>query len=220
MDNKNIKVPSNHKFNERKLIAYIHTGEWAINSMGEIWKLKERKGANGKFVFKDIEPIRAEKCPVKIQYLTVRGSIDGKRYSGFAHRLVWQYFHGDIPDGLTINHKDGNKINNHPDNLELATYTEQSKHCYHVLKKRSQVGEKNNSSKLKDDDVKKIIELYETKKYTQLEIANMFGIVHQHVSRLINGERRYYGEKNIKFDHRNCTGYARDEKGRFLKKQK
>lgn len=46
------------------------------------------------------------------------------------HRLVWRVFRGEIPDGLTINHKDGNKSNNALENLELATESEQMLHAY------------------------------------------------------------------------------------------
>lgn len=47
-----------------------------------------------------------------------------------AHRVVWESLHGPIPDGLQINHKDLNKQNNHPSNLELATGTENIRHSH------------------------------------------------------------------------------------------
>ena len=34
------------------------------------------------------------------------------------HRAVWECFGGNLIDGLVINHKDGNKLNNHINNLE------------------------------------------------------------------------------------------------------
>lgn len=37
------------------------------------------------------------------------------------HRLVYETFVGEIPDGLQINHIDENKFNNHLDNLEIVT---------------------------------------------------------------------------------------------------
>lgn len=47
-----------------------------------------------------------------------------------AHRVVWEAMHGPIPAGLTINHVDGVKTNNRPDNLELATPSEQIAHAW------------------------------------------------------------------------------------------
>ena len=37
------------------------------------------------------------------------------------HRYMWMKYHGDIPKGFEVHHKDGNKDNNEIDNLELLT---------------------------------------------------------------------------------------------------
>lgn len=50
------------------------------------------------------------------------------------HRLVAETFIGRIPKGKVINHKDFDKHNNHPDNLEIVTSSENSIH-YHKNKK-------------------------------------------------------------------------------------
>jgi hypothetical protein len=41
------------------------------------------------------------------------------------HRLIWIYHNGDIPEDMTIDHKDLNKINNDIFNLRLATRAQQ-----------------------------------------------------------------------------------------------
>lgn len=45
--------------------------------------------------------------------------VDGTKYKH--HRLVWIFFNGAIPEGVMIDHRDGDKLNNHPSNLRLAT---------------------------------------------------------------------------------------------------
>ena len=50
-------------------------------------------------------------------YYTV--AIGKKNY--MLHRLVWIYHYGDIPDGMQIDHIDGNPLNNQIENLRLAT---------------------------------------------------------------------------------------------------
>ena len=37
------------------------------------------------------------------------------------HRLVWQLVHGEIPENLVVDHKDGNRLNNDIGNLRIVT---------------------------------------------------------------------------------------------------
>lgn len=48
----------------------------------------------------------------------------------FVHYLVAKHFCEGYKDGLIINHKDGNKLNNHADNLEWVTRSENDKHAF------------------------------------------------------------------------------------------
>jgi hypothetical protein len=54
-------------------------------------------------------------------YIRIRGS-NGKEYR--AHRIIWSLHNGEIPEGMLIDHIDGNKQNNKIDNLRLATRTQ------------------------------------------------------------------------------------------------
>ena len=59
----------------------------------------------------------------KTGYWVVR--LNGVKY--YAHRLVWMLNHGEIPDDLYVDHKDGNKDNNKIGNLRLVTPQESSR---------------------------------------------------------------------------------------------
>jgi len=48
--------------------------------------------------------------------------LNGRRYG--LHRLIWIYHYGDIEDGLEIDHIDGNRSNNHVDNLRNVSRQE------------------------------------------------------------------------------------------------
>ena len=68
-------------------------------------------------------------------YLTVSLSKNCIKRSFAIHRLVAEHFL-EKPTGATeVNHKDGNKHNNHLDNLEWVTQKENFAHAINVLKK-------------------------------------------------------------------------------------
>lgn len=61
--------------------------------------------------------------PTKDGYLSVNLSKDGKSKTTYIHRLAWEYFNGvKVPDGLDVGHKDSNRQNNEPSNLEIVTH--------------------------------------------------------------------------------------------------
>lgn len=60
------------------------------------------------------------------------------------HRIVTKFYLGDMPKGLCVNHKDGNKLNNRPSNLEYITISENVKHSIamglHVCNRPENIG--------------------------------------------------------------------------------
>jgi len=58
-------------------------------------------------------------------YLKVKLSNKGTT----VHSIVAKLFLGERPPGLTVNHKDCNKLNNHPSNLEYVSIAENLKHA-------------------------------------------------------------------------------------------
>lgn len=65
------------------------------------------------------------------------------------HRLVAKAFIPNPENKRTVNHKDGDKTNNHISNLEWATYSENAQHSFDYLDRKPVInkGEKNGYSK-------------------------------------------------------------------------
>ena len=74
------------------------------------------------------------KQSIKCGYPVIGLQINGKRKMFFVHRLV-AYFFNPLGYSLSekymqVNHKNGNKLDNHIDNLEWVTPSENTKHAY------------------------------------------------------------------------------------------
>ena len=63
-------------------------------------------------------------------YLYCNISTNGKVIKVKIHRLVAIYFIDNLENKDTVNHKDGNKLNNHYSNLEWLTRKENIQHGY------------------------------------------------------------------------------------------
>ena len=69
-----------------------------------------------------------------------------------AHRFVWEALVGEIPEGMVINHLDGNKQNNCIDNLEVCTPSENTIHRFDTLKQKAARGEATGKAKITEAD--------------------------------------------------------------------
>lgn len=175
--------PYDATFAERELVRLVYEREIEIDEKGRIWRIGVRYN-NGKDLY-PVKPRRAEHR-TRDGYLEFRSMRYGRRVYVQAHRLVWQYFHGDIPEGMTINHINGIVDDNRPSNLELMNMADQIRHSS-AIGNRDASGEKNNNAKLTEDQVNRIRILY-AGGMIQRDIARQFGVSRAHVSRIVRGE--------------------------------
>jgi len=102
-----------------------------------------------------------------------------------AHRLIWQTFVGEIPAGLEINHKNGERRDNRLSNLEVVTRSENKAHSFRVLGRPApnypSFGERNGSAKLTAAEVQEIRRMRQSGVY-QHEIAKKFGVTQRVIS--------------------------------------
>ena len=61
---------------------------------------------------------------VKSNYMQLHGDYIETSTDQLVHHLVYEHFNGPIPNGYVIHHKDGNKLNNRIENLQLMSSKE------------------------------------------------------------------------------------------------
>lgn len=119
----------------------------------------------------------------KFGYSTVYVSINKKYKHYMTHVLVAEHFIGKKPTpSHQVNHKDGNKQNNHVSNLEWTTPSENKKHAYR-LGLMCQKGENHASNKLNNDQVLYIF----TSTVPVKELAVKFGVCKSSITNIKKG---------------------------------
>jgi len=119
-------------------------------------------------------------------YRMVQLGVAGKRHRRYVHRLVAASFVGEpsFPK-LTVNHKDGDKLNNHFSNLEWMSYGENNSHAARVL------GVPRHNQRLTREQADEVRGL-KASGMTQRAIARRYNVSPMVVSRLINNMQLAY----------------------------
>jgi len=147
---------------------------YAIDENGTVISICPRNGKGKDRPWADAKRLRS--VPNKTGYYTVHLSVDAiqdkRRY---VHVLVLTTFVGPCPDGMQCRHLDGNRANNHKDNLAWGTITEN--HQDKIL--HGTVG-----TKLKADDVLEIRRRYASGE-KQKDIAKDFGVDQVNISHIV-----------------------------------
>ena len=112
---------------QHKIIELFNDGILSLDGELNITRNAIKTGRNNSIKF--IEPRKIESIDKK-GYKRFKIGINKKAINVLSVRLIWTFFFGQILDGLTINHIDGNKLNNNPfTNLEIMTHKESIKHA-------------------------------------------------------------------------------------------
>lgn len=155
---------------EALALALVALGRITVDSEGRVWR-KDRFGNS----------VRADTGRSRTGgYLRVQFQVENKRYAISAHRLVWMVVaERFIPESLEVNHKDGNKTNNRPTNLEVVPRSFNVAHALHstgLMKHR-----KTSGAKLSPAQVLEMRELLRRGDLKKVEIASLYGVTYRTV---------------------------------------
>lgn len=107
------------------MLSMVRGGILQVHETGEVWKTAVRDS------HQNVIPIRPRRAEHRSRtgYPIVKVSWRNRSATVYAHRLVWTVLRGPIPEGMEINHRDGDKQNNRPSNLELVTSRGNTQHA-------------------------------------------------------------------------------------------
>lgn len=130
--------------------AYGYEGLYEVSDHGNVRRIKPGKGTR---YMRNFKPVHDRKG-----YVGVGLRKDGKTFQTSVHRLVAQTFIRPIAKGECVNHLDGNPSNNLLSNLEITTYSGNTRHAIDVLGFRPAVqwGERNGNTLLTEEQARYI----------------------------------------------------------------
>lgn len=120
-------------------------------------------------------------------------SVKSRYNMRLAHRLVADAFLGPIPEGMQVNHKDGNKANCRVDNLEIVTNGENRAHSYRVLGVKPNAAPKgiaNCNATLTFDQIQEIRAKYSAGGYTFKALGAEYATTGKTVARIVRMQTR------------------------------
>lgn len=113
--------------------------------------------------------------------------LKGRSTVRMTHRIAWMIYKGEIPEGLQVCHHCDNPPCCNPDHLFIGTNRDNVLDCQRKGRANTLYGAKHGMSKLKDQDIIVICQLYALG-FRQPVIATHFGIDQTNVSMIVQGK--------------------------------
>ena len=161
-------------------------GLYDVSNFGKVKSLARKARLVPKGVeTKRIVPLRILKQSCVNGYKRVRLCENGKVINYFVHRLVADAFIDNPFNKPCINHKDGDRKNNHFSNLEYVTHSENTQHAKRNGMLKPQRGEKCGASKLTEKEVIEARRIFSKGNITITSLASQYGIKRQGMTSII-----------------------------------
>jgi anti-sigma28 factor (negative regulator of flagellin synthesis) len=155
----------------------LASGSYKVDELGNIWTLygkNNQKQLSWRLLGKTIQSngyINVTIRNVKFRY----------------HSVVYQALIGDLIPGFVINHKDSNKKNNHPDNLEQITQQDNISHMREFHKDKFE-NITSTFRKFDSEQIKEIRNKYEAGNQSYKKLAIDYSVGETTIERIIKRE--------------------------------
>ena len=158
--------------------------------MSEIWK--PVKGYEGLYEVSNKARVRSLRLDKVLRqnrnsngYMLVGVSLNGKGKKKRVHRLVAEAFLDNPEEYKIVHHKDGDKENNLPENLEWTTSSRNNKLAIDDGLRTPARGVRNGKIKLTYEQAEEIRYLYRTTEMSQRDLGKLYGVVHSTIGTIV-----------------------------------
>ena len=162
-----------------------YEGLYEVSNLGEVKSLPKISGTCMRQ-----EKILSKNRLSKDGYIRVALAKNGKPHEFKVHKIVAEHFVPNLQNKETVNHIDGNKLNNRIDNLEWADRHEQLIHAYKLELKKPMRGRLSCNAKLSEDDVRYIRKHYKrnSTEFGTVALSKKFGVTDRVIGLVVNGK--------------------------------
>lgn len=161
----------------KDIIGY--EGLYQVSNLGRIFSPK-RRGSPG--CIRKFHTNEDGYCKVGLR-------VNWKERKFSVHRLVAEAFIPNLKNKLEINHKNGVKADNHVDNLEWVTSSENAIHAYKFGLRKGPKGELNGKSKLSEFQIKRIRLIKEIQpNMREIDLAKIFKVSRSLIGQIVRKE--------------------------------
>jgi len=166
----------------------VEGGWYEVSNLGRV---RRAKPGQGTWVGRLLRPALVKHSrrgdESKYKRVMIRKGAIGNQVWKLVHVLVAEAFIGPRPKGKEVNHIDGNKMNCKVSNLEWKTPSGNAKHAYQLGLRHAhpKFGADNPAAKFTASRIARMRKLYSSGRYTQKQIASIFGTVQQYVSDIV-----------------------------------
>ena len=174
---------------ERRCPVKGYEGLYEVSTFGQVQSLT-RNTTSGK----TLNPV---KCASGLRVSLKNSGSDSKIY---IHRLVATAFLERLPEHTQVNHKDGNRWNNHVDNLEWCTASENVQHAHDNLERNYTAFGENHANSKTVSQYSKEGELVNVWGGVN-EAGRVLGIQFTNIAKCARGERPYAGKFIWKYEN-------------------